>query len=91
MIVLVSKLILLHEPCIKFVSSSEEPDVKLTLYDINSPAIQRAVEKQGIIFAVGHVLRYSPHNLLLKRLVCDDEIIGEVIAVEHTEPVSRVS
>jgi predicted dehydrogenase len=38
------------------------------------------------IFAVGHVLRYSPHNLLLRQLI-DDDVIGEVTSMEHTEPV----
>lgn len=39
------------------------------------------------IFSVGHVLRYSPHNLLLKSLLLDQEVIGDVISIEHTEPV----
>lgn len=39
------------------------------------------------IFAVGHVLRYSPHNILLRKLVVEDEVVGDVISVEHTEPV----
>lgn len=39
------------------------------------------------IFAVGHVLRYSPHNILLRKLLLEDDVIGDVISVEHTEPV----
>jgi predicted dehydrogenase len=39
------------------------------------------------LFAIGHVLRYSPHNILLRRLLLEEEIIGDVISVEHTEPV----
>lgn len=39
------------------------------------------------LFAVGHVMRYSPHNMLLRKLLLDDEVIGEVISVEHTEPI----
>ena len=42
---------------------------------------------QGALFSVGHVLRYSPINMLLKHLVKDEEIIGDVVAMEHTEPV----
>ena len=39
------------------------------------------------LFAVGHVLRYSPHNMLLRKLLVEDKVIGEVQAVNHTEPV----
>lgn len=39
------------------------------------------------IFGVGHVLRYSPHNMLLRKLVREDKVIGDVVSVEHTEPI----
>ncbi|KAK3338616.1 streptomycin biosynthesis protein StrI [Lasiosphaeria hispida] len=39
-------------------------------------------------FLTGHALRYSPHNMLLRRLLLEDRAIGEVISVEHTEPES---
>lgn len=39
------------------------------------------------IFSTGHVLRYSPHNMLLRKLLLEDKAIGELISVEHTEPV----
>ncbi|KAL4785664.1 hypothetical protein BJX76DRAFT_366761 [Aspergillus varians] len=39
------------------------------------------------IFSIGHVLRYSPHNLLLRRLVRAERVIGDIVSVEHTEPV----
>jgi predicted dehydrogenase len=39
------------------------------------------------IFSVGHVLRYSPHNKLLRKLLLQDQVIGEVVSIEHTEPV----
>lgn len=42
---------------------------------------------QDTIFSIGHVLRYSPHNMLLRRLVLENEVIGEILSVEHTEPV----
>ena len=44
-------------------------------------------EPPAQIFAVGHVLRYSPHNILLRKLLLEDDVIGDVISVEHTEPV----
>ncbi|TKX26463.1 oxidoreductase-like protein 9 [Elsinoe australis] len=39
------------------------------------------------IFGIGHVLRYSPHNMLLRQLILEDEVVGDVLSVEHTEPV----
>jgi predicted dehydrogenase len=39
------------------------------------------------IFGIGHVLRYAPHNVLLRRLVREEGVVGEVMSVEHTEPV----
>jgi predicted dehydrogenase len=39
------------------------------------------------IFSVGHVLRYSPHNMLLRKLVLEDGVIGDIVSIEHTEPV----
>lgn len=39
------------------------------------------------VFGIGHVLRYSPHNTLLRNLVREGEVIGEVVNVIHEEPV----
>lgn len=39
------------------------------------------------IFGIGHVLRYSPFNMELRRLVREEAIIGDVISIEHTEPI----
>ena len=39
------------------------------------------------IFAIGHVLRYSPHNMHLRDLVLAKRVIGDVLSIEHTEPV----
>lgn len=39
------------------------------------------------IFSIGHVLRYSPHNMLLRKLLLEDNAIGEILSIEHTEPV----
>ena len=39
------------------------------------------------IFSIGHVLRYSPHNMLLRKLLLEDFVVGEIVSVEHTEPV----
>src|SRR5437763_6400109 len=39
------------------------------------------------IFSIGHVLRYSPHNQLLRTLLLHDKVIGDIVSIEHTEPV----
>lgn len=39
------------------------------------------------VYSVGHVLRYSPHNMLLRQLLLEDRAIGDVLSVVHTEPV----
>jgi predicted dehydrogenase len=39
------------------------------------------------IFSIGHVLRYNPHNQLLRTLLLHDKVIGEIVSIEHTEPV----
>lgn len=39
------------------------------------------------IFSIGHVLRYSPHNMLLRKLLVQDKTIGEIVSIEHTEPI----
>ncbi|AEO65793.1 uncharacterized protein THITE_2113231 [Thermothielavioides terrestris NRRL 8126] len=42
---------------------------------------------QQAVFSIGHVLRYSPHNMLLRKLVLHDRVIGDIQSVVHTEPV----
>ncbi|KAH8808176.1 NAD binding Rossmann fold oxidoreductase-like protein [Xylogone sp. PMI_703] len=39
------------------------------------------------IFSIGHVLRYSPHNMLLRKLLLEDRVIGDIMSINHTEPV----
>jgi predicted dehydrogenase len=43
--------------------------------------------QDSTVFSVGHVLRYSPHNMMLRKLIVEDRVIGEVNSVVHTEPV----
>ncbi|KAK3075103.1 hypothetical protein LTR53_001857 [Teratosphaeriaceae sp. CCFEE 6253] len=51
-------------------------------------SIQRTLSRHPQrIFAIGHVLRYSPHNMLLRHLVRELKVIGDVLSLEHTEPV----
>ncbi|SFE42474.1 Oxidoreductase family, C-terminal alpha/beta domain [Actinacidiphila alni] len=48
--------------------------------------IAEAAERNGILLAVCHVLRYTPYTEALKRVV-DEGRIGRLISVEHLEPV----
>lgn len=41
-----------------------------------------------VLLKVNHqVLRYSPHNVLLRKLLLEEDVIGDVLSMEHTEPV----
>jgi predicted dehydrogenase len=45
-----------------------------------------AVQRADVTFAVCHVLRYTPYTALVKRVV-DGGRLGEVMSVQHLEPV----
>ncbi len=49
-------------------------------------AIVKAVKDAGVVFAVGHVMRYSAYWRKMKALI-DKGAIGDVIAIQHLEPV----
>lgn len=48
--------------------------------------IVEAVKGAGIVFAVGHVMRYSPYWVKMKQVI-EEGKIGEVVAVQQTEPL----
>ncbi|KAI0092604.1 streptomycin biosynthesis protein StrI [Irpex rosettiformis] len=48
--------------------------------------MEGAVKKAGIIFGMGHVLRYSPYNLALTEIIRSGEL-GPLINIVHVEPV----
>ncbi|KAL2834758.1 hypothetical protein BJY01DRAFT_239019 [Aspergillus pseudoustus] len=62
-----------------------EKPLALSVADCMS--VYAARKNSPSIFSIGHVLRYSPHNLLLRRLIREDRVIGDVVSIEHTEPV----
>ncbi|KAL7628333.1 hypothetical protein AAE478_002534 [Parahypoxylon ruwenzoriense] len=64
-----------------------EKPLATTLADCVS--MYRALEplQDTKVFSVGHVLRYSPHNITLRKLLLEDRAIGEILSVVHTEPV----
>ena len=48
--------------------------------------IVEAVKKANILFAVCHVLRYTPYTRALKKLL-DQGVIGDLVSIQHLEPV----
>lgn len=49
-------------------------------------ALVRAVEEAGVLFAVCHVMRYTPYTDLVKRVV-DSGVLGQLVSIDHLEPV----
>ncbi|KAF5710797.1 oxidoreductase [Fusarium globosum] len=56
----------------------------MAIYKSLMPDASGSSEK---LFAIGHVLRYSPHNMMMRKLLLEDKVIGDIMAVNHTEPV----
>ncbi len=48
--------------------------------------IVAAVEGTGNVFAVGHVMRYTPYTRAVKEVV-DSGVLGDIVSVQHLEPV----
>lgn len=48
--------------------------------------IYAAVKKAGSIFAVCHVMRYTRYTQKVKEIL-DSGVLGEIVSIEHTEPV----
>ena len=48
--------------------------------------IVAAVEKAGVMLAVGHVMRYTPYTRAVKQ-IADSGQLGEIMSVQHLEPV----
>jgi predicted dehydrogenase len=46
--------------------------------------IVAAAERAGVVFAVGHVLRYTPYTKALREALT---AIGEIVSVQHLEPL----
>lgn len=68
---------------------SEKP-LATTLQDcinIYSALRPPSLDHPQTVFSIGHVLHYSPHNMLLRKLLLEEEVIGDIISIEHAEPV----
>ncbi len=48
--------------------------------------IAECIEQSGCLFAVGHVLRYTPYTKELKRIIAEGRI-GEIVGIQQLEPV----
>ncbi|CAG8702578.1 2803_t:CDS:10 [Cetraspora pellucida] len=48
--------------------------------------ITDAIVKNEVLFAVGHVLRYTPHNILVKEII-DAGYLGNIVNIQHAEHV----
>jgi predicted dehydrogenase len=48
--------------------------------------IVAAVERAGVMLAVGHVLRYTPYTRAVKE-IADSGQLGDIMSVQHLEPV----
>ncbi|KAI9203113.1 streptomycin biosynthesis protein StrI [Polychytrium aggregatum] len=48
----------------------------------------KAVQDAGVILAVGHVLRYSPYFVALKKQL-DNQAVGDILNMIHVEPVGN--
>ncbi|KAH6616273.1 streptomycin biosynthesis protein StrI [Boeremia exigua] len=79
----------LHVCCEKPLSTRLESCVRM--YRALRDAGERIRGEGGTepVFGICHVLRYSPHNMLLRHLVREKGVVGEVLSVEHTEPVGH--
>ncbi|KAI9513179.1 streptomycin biosynthesis protein StrI [Russula earlei] len=50
--------------------------------------IEAAVKGSGIIFGLGHVLRYSPYSRAITEIVCSGKL-GRLVNAQHLEPVGH--
>ncbi|KAA8651005.1 hypothetical protein EYZ11_004287 [Aspergillus tanneri] len=77
----------LHIMCEKPLATSLADCLSIYRAFAPSAAGQDRDHDQTKIFSIGHVLRYSPHNLLLRKLLLTDRVIGDILSIEHVEPV----
>jgi predicted dehydrogenase len=52
--------------------------------------IVAAVEKTGVMLAVGHVMRYTPYTQAVKEIVGSGQL-GDIMSVQHLEPLAAMS
>lgn len=80
-----------HEPIIRALAPLNlhimcEKPLALSMTDCLSISRSLAPYPPKVV-SIGHVLRYSPHNIALRDLLVNQQVIGEIVSIEHTEPV----
>ncbi|WP_226900489.1 Gfo/Idh/MocA family protein [Nonomuraea phyllanthi] len=76
------------EPAVRFAELGYDVllEKPMAVSEEDCRAIVAAAERSGAIFAVCHVLRYTPYTRALKALL-DTGRIGEIVSIQHLEPV----
>ncbi|CAE7214757.1 hypothetical protein CFE70_009831 [Pyrenophora teres f. teres 0-1] len=79
----------LHICCEKPMSTRLDSCVRMykALKDARVEGANAGNGAKEAIFGIGHVLRYSPHNMMLRHLLLEENVIGDVMSIEHVEPI----
>ncbi|RMZ71703.1 dehydrogenases and related s [Pyrenophora seminiperda CCB06] len=79
----------LHMCCEKPMSTRLESCVRMykALKDASLGRVNSGSGAKEAVFGIGHVLRYSPHNMMLRHLLLEKDVIGDVMSIEHVEPI----
>jgi len=80
-VVALSELGGLHIMCEKPLATTLEDCVEL----YRALQSNRNAAGEQLVFSIGHVLRYSPHNMMLRKLLLEDRVIGDILSIVHTE------
>jgi predicted dehydrogenase len=75
-----------HAPVLSFAALGYHMLVEKPLAPTEQECREMVAAAKDVLFAVGHVLRYTPYTKALKAIV-DSGRIGEVVSVQHLEPV----
>lgn len=71
-----------HIMCEKPMATSIQDCVQM-LRDVTSPSMS------GKVFAIGHVMRYSPYNLAVKAVI-DSGALGDIVDVQVCDATTHV-
>jgi predicted dehydrogenase len=83
----------LHIMCEKPLATTLEDCVAISrslgvpLHSSNVDSEGSASPGPGALFAIGHVMRYAPINQLIRELIFEEGVVGDIVSIEHTENV----
>ncbi|KAL2785184.1 hypothetical protein BJX66DRAFT_343357 [Aspergillus keveii] len=83
----------LHIMCEKPLATSMDDCVAISrglavpLQSANVDLEGSATSGPGALFAIGHVMRYAPINQLIRQLIFEEGVVGDIVSIEHTENV----